>query len=81
MQLINSVLSFSYQVDLAWDDWGDGSTMSIKIDPTTPTVAPSNQTVPPSLGNPENEEEEDHVDYFADMTPRYKKPVSDSWIY
>ncbi|XP_003726664.1 receptor-binding cancer antigen expressed on SiSo cells isoform X2 [Strongylocentrotus purpuratus] len=61
-------------VDLAWDDWGDGSTMSIKIDPTTPTVAPSNQTAPSSLSNPENEEEEDHVDYFADMTPRYKKP-------
>ncbi|XP_063959909.1 receptor-binding cancer antigen expressed on SiSo cells-like [Lytechinus pictus] len=62
-------------VDLDWDDWGDGSTMSIKIDPTTPTVASSNQTAP-SLGNPDDGEEEQQVDYFADMTPSYKKPAT-----
>ncbi|XP_033126080.1 receptor-binding cancer antigen expressed on SiSo cells-like [Anneissia japonica] len=49
------------EIDLDWDDWGDGSPISIKIDPTI--QKPTNQN-----------EEEEEIDYFSGMVPSFKKP-------
>ena len=55
--------------------------MSIKIDPTTPTVGGAQQAnaqmAPPhGGGGTGDDEEEPEIDYFTDMLPSYKKPVS-----
>ncbi|XP_072166385.1 receptor-binding cancer antigen expressed on SiSo cells-like [Diadema setosum] len=69
-------------VDLDWDDWGDGAPMSIKIEPTAPTVGAHPATAHGAIGPPQGHdptdegEEEPAVDYFADMMPSFKKAAT-----